>query len=148
MGMLGNLEITGGNKGNYAMITKTTNSTMISGNSMAGICDGISAITPVSTGVLLITLSFTQDSFTGGTALYRLRYGTGTGPAATALDTGTQIGIDFTIDKDTVERPVALTGILTGLTLGTAYWIDLSGTPSTGSIIGDDFTLTIIEYVG
>lgn len=66
-----------------------------------------------------------------------LRFGTGTGPSQGAAATGTQIGTQaFVNGAATMSVPAKVGGIITGLTPGTAIWIDglVTFTPGDGSI--------------
>jgi hypothetical protein len=95
------------------------------------------AVTPGSTGNVLITISGTINAASATTVnngvAYQISYGTGAAPTNNTSLTGTQIGI---VQKYTsavaptavgdVNVPFSVTYLVTGLTLGTAYWIDLA----------------------
>ena len=59
-------------------------------------------------------------------ATVQIRYGTGTAPTNGAALTGTQLGASqtFTALVAAQKDGFSITGIATGLTIGTAYWID------------------------
>ena len=95
------------------------------------------AVTPGSTGNVLITISGTINAASATTVnngvAYQISYGTGAAPTNNTSLAGTQIGI---VQKYTsavaptavgdVNVPFSVTYLVTGLTLGTAYWIDLA----------------------
>jgi hypothetical protein len=95
------------------------------------------AITPGSTGNVLITISGTINAASATTVdngvRYQISYGTGTAPTSNSVLAGTQIGgiqtytsaIAPTAVGD-VNVPFSTTYLVTGLTLGTTYWIDLA----------------------
>lgn len=105
------------------------------------------SITPIRTGVLLITISGTALAATvtaGDGIAAQISYGTGAAPVNGATLTGTQIGAvqenanPTTVIAADVRVPFAVQAVVTGLALGTAYWIDLAakslGTASSGSL--------------
>jgi hypothetical protein len=63
---------------------------------------------------------------------YQLSYGTSTAPTSNAALTGTQVGtvqqylLAQTVTAIDVQVPFCQTAIVAGLTLGTAYWLDLA----------------------
>jgi hypothetical protein len=93
------------------------------------------AFTPLRTGRVLITISGTIVAPTGTTVdngiMYQISYGTGGAPSNAAAVTGTQVGavqkytsaIAPTAAAD-VAVPFSHSVVVTGLTVGTAYWID------------------------
>jgi hypothetical protein len=98
------------------------------------------SVTPNMTGVVQITLSgLLEDTGSGATTAagtgieFFVRYGTGTAPTNGAAAAGTNASIAFiwqlpgaaaaTAD---VYQPFSCTGIITGLTPGTPYWIDVA----------------------
>lgn len=95
------------------------------------------AITPTRSGKVLITVSGTVIAPTGTTVdngiAYQISYGTGTAPVNAAALTGTQVGtvqtstqaVASTAAAD-VNVPFSTSVVVTGLTLSTAYWIDLA----------------------
>lgn len=95
------------------------------------------SITPATTGRILITISGTIVAPTGTTVdngiAYQISYGTGSAPANAASLTGTQIGAaqQFTLATAAtaaadVSVPFSISYPVTGLTVSTAYWIDLA----------------------
>lgn len=89
------------------------------------------AFTPNSSGKVHVTI--TGEVTVGGTgtiqATFGARFGTGTAPTNGAANTGTAFGskADFTFTPSAtgVKSPFSFTGIPT-LTVGTAYWFDIS----------------------
>jgi len=93
------------------------------------------AITPLLTGTVLILLSGAMASDTSGDgAKVQLRTGTGTAPANAAALTGTAAGglVAFVAAASPQGVPVALQALVSGLTLGTAVWIDVGLAAVTG----------------
>jgi hypothetical protein len=103
-------------------------------------------ITPAKTGKLLIVLSGRAVPTVAYGSSVDLTYGTGAAPANGAAETGTTIC--GTPTAPTGTGMFSLNYILTGLTVGTTYWIDpataISG--STGTIYLDNLSLSIIEF--
>lgn len=109
------------------------------------------SITPAKTGNLMISAygSFFNNTANRGVRV-RARYGTGAAPSFGAASTGTAIGGNepqLNNAGANVAAPFALPAIVTGLTVGTAYWIDLEArviTSGTGSIL--NVTLSAFEF--
>ena len=114
------------------------------------------AITPIRTGRLLITVSGTciASTVTAGDGIgYQISYGTGSAPANAASLTGTQVGAvqvctnPTTVTAADVNFPFSYTVVVTGLTIGTAYWVDLAAesvaTASSGGL--SNVTVTAVE---
>lgn len=109
------------------------------------------AFTPMRTGNCMIIIS---GDMTNGTASsgskVQIRYGTGTAPANAAALTGTAVGnlvryVGLT-GSTTLEVPFSCNAVVTGLTIGTAIWIDIglaSITSGTASI--KDVSISVIE---
>lgn len=93
-------------------------------------------ITPKTTGAVIITISGTvvdpSGTAAGNGIIYQLSYGTGSAPANAAALAGTQIGTTQSYTSPTTviaadtNVPFSTTAVVTGLTVGTAYWIDLA----------------------
>jgi type III secretory pathway component EscS len=94
-----------------------------------------------------ITGSF-QHGVSSQTTTYQLIYGAGTPPVNAASVTGTSVGNAQTITALVGGQPNSfeLPSIVTGLTLGTAYWFDLSVKESAGTTIPTQFTVTLQEF--
>lgn len=108
------------------------------------------AITPVVTGRIVIIVNGTvlnASAIADGTSL-QISYGTGTAPANAAALAGTQVGgIQKYVASTTAGKtPFCLAARVTGLTLGTAYWIDLAIADITGGTAAvTDVTITAFE---
>ncbi len=93
------------------------------------------ALTPANTGRVLITLSgqMANDTINDG-ATVQLRYGTGAAPANGDAVTGTQVGVSqtFTALVAAQRDGFCISGVVTGLTIGTAIWIDAALNRVTG----------------
>ena len=93
------------------------------------------ALTPANTGRVLITISgqVSNNTINDG-ATVQLRYGTGTAPNNGDAVTGTQVGISqtFTALVAAQRDGFCISGVVTGLTLGTAIWIDAALNRETG----------------
>ena len=115
------------------------------------------SITPATSGNLHLTISGVIVNTSGSTGVgirVQISYGTGTAPVNGAALTGTQIGTvqlwvnPTTVTAGDVAVPFSTTAIVTGLTAGTAYWIDLAaeaiGTASDASII--NISVSVMEF--
>ena len=116
---------------------------------------GLSAsITPVVTGKVLIIVSGDMDNDSGDDgAQVQMRTGTGTPPINGAALTGTAQGGLVKMDVATsgagnsVTRvPFSLNAIVTGLTLNTAVWIDISlAATGAGNARVRDISISVVE---
>lgn len=85
---------------------------------------------------------------------YKVNYGTGTAPASAAAVTGTTVGgvqeytNSATVTAADVHTPFTITSVITGLTIGTAYWLDLAAEAiATASDLGlSNVTISAIEF--
>jgi hypothetical protein len=105
--------------------------------SLTGVMMGISGlITPTFSGRILVSVSGNVKNNTiGDGAFMQIRYGTGTKPANGDATSGTVIGgIPQLINtaSGTFVTPISSTAIATGLTVGTAYWLDVELRALTG----------------
>jgi hypothetical protein len=85
--------------------------------------------TPTRTGKIMIILSGDGDNATNSRgANVQMRYGTGAAPANGAALTGTTVGTLIRMfNRDAGEIfPFTLNGIVSGLSVGTAIWVDIS----------------------
>ena len=115
-------------------------------------------ITPTRTGNILIIISGTIVETTGTAAgvgiLYQLSYGTGVAPTSNSALAGTQVGTvqeymnPNTVVAADVSFPFSIQVVVTGLTLSTAYWIDLAAkSVVTASYVGFvNVSISIIEF--
>lgn len=94
------------------------------------------SITPTTSGNILVTINgyVTSTVTTVNTGVkLQLAYGTGTAPTSNAAATGTVVGSNPTIATldvaataaADVNIPFSVSGVITGLTVGTTYWLDL-----------------------
>ena len=106
------------------------------------------AITPSVTGRVLFAISGYQlADATARTCTMQLSYGTGSAPAAGAAVTGTQVGgqpiwISLT---GAIQAPFTMFWIQTGLTLGTAYWLDIAAKASAGTVTLKELNIIAFE---
>ena len=96
-------------------------------NNTTGLMMGLAgAITPANTRIFVtITGSVANDTAPNG-AQVQIRYGTGTAPVNGAALTGTTAGSlqQFTLSLSGQKVPFSVSAVITGLTAGTAYWLD------------------------
>lgn len=86
------------------------------------------SITPATTGTILVTIcGLASSSGVSGQCQMQIAYGTGTAPTTNAAATGTTKGslMSTTSNSTGSNVPFSTTAIITGLSSGTAYWIDL-----------------------
>ena len=120
--------------------TSTTSTTYV----MMGLAG---SITPKYTGSIYFQISgVISNSGTGGTAA-ELYIGTGSAPANGAAYTGTQVGRATEISPTTGggQYPFSIQGIATGLTVGTAYWLDLALAAVSGTASVINLSVTAFE---
>src|SRR5229473_2663960 len=66
-------------------------------------------------------------------ASLQIRYGTGTAPANGAALTGTAVGNNIADNNPVTNKiPFSVQAIVSGLTVGTAYWVDVGLAAITG----------------
>jgi hypothetical protein len=89
--------------------------------------------TPTKSGNVLVLFSFngTNSTATAGDGVRaQLSYGTGAAPANAATLTGIQVGpiVTSVLERATASdlQGLSLHWLITGLTIGTAYWYDLA----------------------
>ena len=94
-------------------------------------------ITPTYDGRITVTFdgSLSNSASASGTMSTLLRYGTGTAPVNGAAVTGTSVGAAQATNVTAIGNfvPFSITRTITGLTQGTAYWLDLSYSASAGT---------------
>lgn len=104
---------------------------------MAGLGTMGFTITPNLTGAVQFTITgMAGNSAASAQCQLHLRYGGGTPPATSAAVIGTQLNLPIQPSSAIAGQPVpfSLTGLVTGLTLGTTYWFDVDyATLSAGS---------------
>lgn len=123
--------------------TGTTNTTGL----MMGLAG---AITPVFSGRVMVSITGNIENNTSGSGVKAgIYYGTGTAPVNAAAITGTLVGSvpQFTTAAAAQRVPINITIIITGLTLGTAYWLDLMlGAITSGTAAIKNITVTAVEF--
>lgn len=72
-------------------------------------------------------------SVPSATVIYQLKFGTGTAPVSGAAATGTSVSAIVGYTAVSGVTPACFGGVITGLTVGTAYWIDLAVDATSGS---------------
>lgn len=111
------------------------------------------SFTPTSTGRVKIDMVGTISNSTataGDGCKVQLRYGTGSAPANAGALTGTPVGsiISMLLERSTASDPYpfSLIAVVTGLTVNTAYWLDISAAAITGgTAIPKAITWTVVE---
>ena len=127
--------------GNFGTLTKATasspaNPTGTTSTGAAVMMGLAGTITPVLSGRVLVVMTGTWGSGTIGDGVnVQLSYGTGAAPANADALTGTQFGSIKHLVAATVAGRAGFTVafFVTGLTSGTAYWLDLAVEAVTGS---------------
>ncbi|NND63404.1 MAG: hypothetical protein HKN48_09445, partial [Flavobacteriaceae bacterium] len=124
---------TNSSKSNYHVVKPNPGSTNSSTVTMVGLAG---AITPNSgTKVMIIISGDIAQSGNDGNSTLQLYYGTGSAPSNGASVTGTTAGgnihIEFKGTGSQIKYPFTTNAIISGLTPGTTYWMDL-GTTNTG----------------
>lgn len=126
--------------GPLTMVTNKSSDGSTSTMKMAGLGATFN-FTPAKSTRELVTLYCTATNASNGTNdTFQPYYGTGSAPANQAAVTGTAVGSTLAVSPRSASAPAAFSSILviTGLTIGSTYWFDVSMAPSTGS-----YTLTI-----
>lgn len=104
--------------------------------STTGVMMGLAgAITPrVGGRVLIIVTGVAANNTIADGASIQIRYGTGTAPTNGAALTGSTLGLlkNFVAETAAGKNGFGASYVVTGLTVGTAYWIDLSLKAVTG----------------
>lgn len=115
---------------------------------------GSTQITPSSTGRLLIFVSGSATIPADGGIIVGLRYGTGSPPSFGSVDTGTLIGgprrFQLTASGATTnsgETIYSFSSFITGLTIGTQYWIDLAVQSMSGANVNFNTTQILVVEI-
>jgi hypothetical protein len=101
-------------------------------------------ITPTATGKLLVTIVCSAMNPQSCVFQFQIQCGTGAAPASGATLAGTQVGAALV--QMITQGPFSITGLITGLPVGTQRWIDLAGqrlSGAAGTISG--VTITAVE---
>lgn len=106
-------------------------------------------LTPVYSGRILVNFQAgVTNSGTSSGNIVALRYGTGAAPANAGAAAGTIVGsaINAQIQSAAVAYPLAESGIITGLTPGTAYWFDLGLQTTAGTATLQNVSCNAMEF--
>lgn len=111
---------------------------------------GTATITPTRTGKVLIVANFriANSNGAGAGGIGQIYYGTGTAPANGDAVSGTAVGTVFAMTAPSAGafETMSLTAVVTGLTLSTAYWVDLGiAATSAGTLTVSEVVITLIE---
>lgn len=159
----------GGVAGTFDRVTTNANGSVTSGSthassistpsdptgntSAAGLMMGLAgAITPTSSGSVNIIISGAYKSNNAATNIetVALRYGTGSAPLNAAALTGTVAGAALSVPSCATANSCGAwsrQAILTGLTVNTAYWIDVSWANPGGTAAGPtNIVITAQEF--
>lgn len=128
--------------------TNPTGTTSTAALVMMGIGSTVT-MTPATSGNMLILLTTqTQDSTANQACIGQIRYGTGAAPANGAAVTGTGVGsaIGGHNAGANLAVPLSLQGYAAGLTVSTAYWVDLAmQVVSSGTCTATSISVMIVE---
>lgn len=119
-------------------------------NSTTGVMAAVGGIiTPTSTGKVLVTINGTcYDNAAGVAVEMVLRYGTGPRPNHGDPLAGTTFGpiMGAQSSAGNVFHAYSITGLITGLVVGTPYWVDVSyGNSAAGTAVLDWTTCSAVE---
>ena len=122
--------------GNALATTSSTPANPTGTTSTTGVMMGLAGSITTRTGRVLVIISGTMKSDTANDgAQVQIRYGTGTAPTNGAALTGTAVGSLQRLVASAVtseEFPFSVSAVVTGLTGGTAYWLDVGLAAITG----------------
>jgi hypothetical protein len=130
-----------------AATAKQTNQSPTGTSSAGGVMMGLGVqITPASSGRVAFLVSGIGRLTAAGFWTVSLRQGSGTPPTNGAALAGTVIGTQSgNIEAASHVAPMAISGVVTGLTVGTSYWEDISLAASTGTATAENVTITAVE---
>jgi len=122
-------------------------------SSTTGLMVGLAgSITPAYSGKIMIIISGDiKNSTNGDGGKIQIRYGTGTAPANQGTVTGTAAGgfVNFNNANPStanIQAPWSLNAIVSGLTVGTAYWVDVDLAAITGGTVSiKNVSISIVE---
>ena len=131
--------------------TQSTPANPASTTNMTGVMAGLAgSITPVLTGRIFLTINGDSSNNTGNDGcIITPRFGTGTAPTNGAALTGTiagnSNGVSTSAGANNIDAWMAH-GYVTGLTLNTTYWLDVSQAILTGGTCSlSNITVIAIE---
>jgi hypothetical protein len=110
---------------------------------------GTAQITPVRSGKIVVNLTGRFSNTAAAGSQFFLRYGTLPAPANGAALAGTTIGGIVQTSASYAAgaaMPISITALVTGLTLGTAYWIDCVQVSILGGGTAALFTAVMAAY--
>lgn len=116
--------------------------------STSGVMMGLAgSITPASSGKILIMISGDLKSSSAATLKMQIRYGTGSAPGNGGALTGTAVGnLATAIGNDADQQfPTTCNAIISSLSVGTAYWIDVSLSTSAGTGTVKNISMSVME---
>jgi hypothetical protein len=159
-GNTGAFTLSGGiNNSTNAIQLSLTNATLQTGSlaptgttSTSGVMMGLGStchITPVYSSRIQVSFQIDiSNSVASSANTVSLRFGTGTAPTNGAAVTGTQVGsaLNGQIQSAAVILPATLTAIITGLTPGTAYWLDLGLVTTSGTSTLQNVSCNAMEF--
>ncbi len=105
------------------------------------------SITPVLAGRICFTITGDIASTNGNSATTQLSFGSGSAPTNGTAFTGTQVGSQVVQTALTgyLVTPFSLTAVVTGLVVGTAYWLDLVLKSSSGNATVTTVSVSAME---
>lgn len=103
-----------------------------SSNKMMGLAG---SITPAATGRIFVSIGAKLSSSSTSTTSIIIRYGTGSAPTNGAAATGTAAGTkaEITTNNSGQQMYACANAVITGLSVGTAYWLDVEMVRSAGT---------------
>lgn len=120
--------------------------------SAVGVMMGLAgSVTPNTSGQVMIIVSgdIANSNALGGCKV-QIRYGTGTAPTNGASLVGTTLGGNVVLTSAIGANdafPFSVQGVATGLTVATAYWIDIAVTATTaGTASPADISISAMEF--
>lgn len=122
-------------------------------NTTTGVMMGLAgAITPNGSGKVLMTITgnVSNATSTGFGGAVQARYGTGPAPVNGGAIVGSSFGgtanLRYTSASTSEVVPFSCTGVVTGLTLGTTYWLDLAlAATGGGTATVTNLSITAVE---
>lgn len=101
---------------------------------MLGLGSSFSFTPKYSTRAIIQMQGQAGGSVPAATLIYQLKFGTGTAPVSGAAATGTSVSgiVGFTAVSGV--SPACFGGVITGLTTGTAYWVDIAVQATSGNV--------------
>lgn len=121
-------------------------------SSTGGVMMGLGStckITPVYSGRLLVTIDgIVGNNTVGNASTIQVRYGTGTAPANAAALQGTSVGnsMGYGNGGSASNVPFSATRVITGLSAGTQYWLDLVLVASANTSTLTGISCTAVEF--